>query len=196
MIVRFNDIRRGVSAIELENSINGVAHNNYATENTGGILVFKDPNLIDQSGNHQVISNVLDANNTDNFGTGFVSVVPRGTGALIVSNDDTVFQGNIIRNNDSFGIALLDQEAVNILAAPNPGPFPVPSADKDSFNNLIRRNVVTGNGTNHDEDRTPLGANLLLALGTDAGNQENCFQLNIVPAPTLIAPLGNVNDCD
>jgi len=194
--IRFNDIRRGVAAIEFENSVNGFGHNNYITENTGGVLVFKDPNLVDQSGDHQVLNNVIESNSTDNFGSGFVAVVPRGTGIMIVSNDNSLFESNIIRDNDSFGVLAIDQAAANTLV--DPDPFPVLSGDPDSFNNLIRRNHVLLNA--QDPDDVPVFADIAMAFGTDSGNQENCQTANIGSDGVLFStafPFGNdQNDCD
>ena len=161
-------------------------------------MVFKDPNLIDQSGGHQILNNVFESNNTDNFGTGFVSVIPRGTGILVVSNDDTLFEGNIIRDNDSFGILVIDQSAANTLV--DPDPFPVLSGDPDCFNNSMRRNHLGLNGLNVQAG-IPVNGDQVMALGTAGSTtKQNCFENNIgTPGELLITafPFGNdQNDCD
>jgi hypothetical protein len=66
----------------------------------------------------------------------------------------------------------------------------VQSGDEDSYNNLIRRNHVSGNGGN---SAAPVAANLALAISnTNGGDHENCFELNGVS----VAPLLGSNDCD
>ncbi len=195
--IRFNDIRRGVAAIEFENSLNGFGHNNYITENTGGVLVFKDPTLVDQSGDHLVLNNVIESNSTDNFGSGTVAVVPRGTGIMIVSNDNSLFEANIIRDNDTFGVLVIDQSAANTLV--DPDPFPVLSGDPDTFNNLIRRNFLLLNAQ-APQAGIPVFADIAMAFGTDGGNQENCQTANLGSDGVLFTtafPFGNgQNDCD
>src|SRR4029450_4259663 len=45
IVVRFNDVRLGVSGIEIENSGNAQVYGNYGSGNTAGLLVFKDGSL-------------------------------------------------------------------------------------------------------------------------------------------------------
>jgi parallel beta-helix repeat protein len=45
IVVRRNRVERNVAGIEIENSKNADVHDNVATQNTGGILVFDMPNL-------------------------------------------------------------------------------------------------------------------------------------------------------
>jgi len=191
IVVRFNHVRDAVAAIEIENCEGALVHNNISENNTAGLLVFKDPNLPDQdSHDHVVLSNVLQNNNTPNFGSGFVANVPSGTGMMIFSTDDSLFQGNIIRGNDQFGVALLDQQIINALV--DPDPFPVLSADQNSLNNKVRRNHFLANGQNGDPD-VPAAGDRVLGLGDDnGGNHNNCLSPNS-PGGTLF-PLTS-EDC-
>ncbi len=143
IVVRYNVVRDSVSAIEIENSANAQVYGNDATRNTAGVLVFKDGSLpIQLSECHEVHHNLLDANNTPNFGSGTVAQVPAGTGILLVSADTTSVHHNFARQNDTFGFTLVDQ----IIADFGP-PF---SADQDPEDNFIWANVFTGNGGNPD----------------------------------------------
>jgi parallel beta-helix repeat protein len=148
ILVRWNDARESVAAIEIENSGNARVYGNYATGNTGGMLVFKDGSLPVQLAQcHEVHHNVLENNNTPNFGSGTVAGVPRGTGLLIVSADSTLYHHNILRGNESFGLALTDAAF---------GGLPIP-AEQNPENNYIYDNWVTGNAGFPDETILPPG---------------------------------------
>jgi parallel beta-helix repeat protein len=167
IVVRFNEVRDSVAGIEIENCGNAQVYGNYATNNTAGLLVFKDGSLpVQLSQCHHVHHNLFEANNTANFGSGTVAAVPAGTGILIISNDTTPFHHNISRDNRTFGLAFVDQQ----IAEFGP-PF---SADSLPEDNYIFANVLLGNGSNPD-----------FAFGTDAlalfggGPAGNCQSGNV-----------------
>ncbi len=191
IVARFNTSEHNVAGLEIENSQNAFVHNNYLADNTGGLLVFKLPNLPKQdSDSHHIFANVSLHNNTPNFGIpgSTVSNVPRGTGLLIISNDDSVFDYNISEDNDSLGIALVDQKAVNLLVGGDPPPFPTTSPDQKAERNKIRNNHVEGNG---DNPESPVGGDVLMALVENDKPHGNCFQNNF-SLPQFV--LGD-NDC-
>ncbi|MEM7523475.1 MAG: parallel beta-helix domain-containing protein, partial [Pseudomonadota bacterium] len=68
IVVRRNRVAFNVAGIEIENSFHADVHENVATRNTGGILVFDLPNL-EQMGGHSVriFDNEIVDNDTDNF---------------------------------------------------------------------------------------------------------------------------------
>ncbi|HEY8514767.1 MAG TPA: parallel beta-helix domain-containing protein [Candidatus Binatia bacterium] len=185
IIVRFNDVRDSVAGIEVENCGNAQVYGNYATNNTAGLLVFKDGSLpVQLSQCHEVHHNLFEANNTPNFGSGTVSNVPAGTGMLVISNDTTPIHHNISRNNRTFGLAFVDQQTAEFGP-----PF---SADSLPEQNYIFNNILLGNGSDPD-----------FALGTDAlslfagapgsncqsGNIfENEFLFTLLPTCTLPPP--------
>lgn len=183
IVVRYNRVEDNVAGLEIENSIGAFVHNNYATTNTGGLLVFKLPGLpLQESHDHVVSHNVSDANNTDNFASGgAVQAIPRGTGFLILSNDQSVFEYNVARGNDTFGFLFLDQEAANLFGAG----FDPTSPDQKAQNNLVTLNEFTGNGANPD---APLGGNIgfLISEVGDPPDHGNCFVDNVT------GPLGDV----
>jgi parallel beta-helix repeat protein len=142
IVVRYNDIREGVAGIEIENCGNAHVFGNNSSLNTGGILVFKDPGLVNVSDCHAVHHNVMDSNNEPNFGSGTVGVIPAGSGLLIVANDSSTFNNNMIRDNDSFGIAMIDEF---LFAQVGGDPIsPDPTVD----DNYIFDNWISDNGTN------------------------------------------------
>ena len=98
IIVRNSRAEYNVAGIEIENSTFADVHDNVATNNTGGILVFDLPNLPVQGGrNTRVYANQIFANNTGNFAPegNIVAGVPAGTGLMIMANDNIeVFENN------------------------------------------------------------------------------------------------------
>lgn len=102
VIVRGNRASRNVAGIEIENTVGADVHDNTATDNTGGILVFNMPNLPMEGHSTRVYRNQIIGNNTRNFapaGTA-VSSVPPGSGILINSNDAVeIFDNDLAGNN-------------------------------------------------------------------------------------------------
>ena len=68
IIVKNSVAEFNVAGIEIENSYYADVFNNYASNNTGGILVFDLPDIPQQGGHHiRVFNNKSVNNNTDNF---------------------------------------------------------------------------------------------------------------------------------
>ncbi len=107
--VRNNEVFNNVTGIEIENSTNAEVYENYAHDNSGGILVFLLPNNPSKVGyNTRVYNNRIENNNHLNFGkpNSTVSKVPQGTGIMIMTADNTEVFNNTIKGNQSFGVAL------------------------------------------------------------------------------------------
>jgi len=82
VILRDNDVEYNVAGIEIENTSRADVHDNLATHNTGGILVFNLPGLqIKKGSGTRVYNNQMVDNNTDNFAPegNTVAMVPRGS---------------------------------------------------------------------------------------------------------------------
>jgi parallel beta-helix repeat protein len=92
-----------VAGIEIENSLNAAVFDNEAYNNTGGVLVFDLPDLVQKKGGFvKVYRNNIHDNNLKNFAPkgNIVGTVPQGTGVLILAtNHVEVFDNQIIRNN-------------------------------------------------------------------------------------------------
>ena len=175
IVVRYNETRDNVAGIEIENSSFASVHNNLSTANTTGLAIFKLPGLPVQSGdNHDIFHNVLNANNTPNFcGGGLVCALPRGTGLLMFSNDDCNIHHNIMTDNESLGMALLDQQMINALAG---NIFDEYSPDQTLEGNRFEHNIIVRNGGNPDMEATAgLSADLVYFHNGDA--DWNCFDL-------------------
>jgi len=103
VIVRNSRAEFNVAGIEIENTVGADVHDNLATNNTGGILVFNMPNLQVAGHGTRVFNNRIVANNTGNFAAkgAAVASVPAGTGVIINSNDEVEIFGNEIADNQT-----------------------------------------------------------------------------------------------
>jgi parallel beta-helix repeat protein len=110
IVVRRNRVEYNVAGIEIENSQRADVHDNVATNNTGGVLVFNLPNLMVQGGRGtRVYQNFIYENNFKNFAPkgNSVSTVPQGTGILVMGNDDVEIFRNTIERHNTTSIAVV-----------------------------------------------------------------------------------------
>lgn len=102
IIVRNSRAEYNVAGIEIENSMNADVHDNVATKNAGGILVFDLPDLPVKGGHStRVFNNQVVENDTQNFAPpgNIVAGVPTGTGVLLMANRDVhVFNNTFDKN--------------------------------------------------------------------------------------------------
>jgi parallel beta-helix repeat protein len=99
-----------VAGIEIENCINSDVYKCKAENNTGGILVFDTPGLPLHNGrNARIYDNDCISNNGTNFGkvSSMVSIVPPGTGIIIMGTDSADFYNNRIFYNKTVGISVI-----------------------------------------------------------------------------------------
>lgn len=108
IVVRRNRAERNVAGIEIENCIGADVHDNIATENTGGILVFNMPDLPQPGHTTRVFKNKIVKNNTTNFGREGTAVasVPAGSGVVIMSNDQVEVFDNDIADNKTANVVI------------------------------------------------------------------------------------------
>lgn len=110
IIVRNCLARHNVAGIEIENSLNAAVYHNEATENTGGVLVFDLPDLVEKKGGHvKVYENNIHHNNLPNFAPkgNIVAQVPKGTGVMILATNHVELYNNKIHYNNSVGTAVI-----------------------------------------------------------------------------------------
>lgn len=110
IVVRNSIARFNVAGIEIENCFNADVHDNVATKNTGGILVFDLPNLPQQGGhNVRVFDNIVAENDTPNFAPkgNIVASVPSGTGIMVMANRDIEIFDNVFDGNGSSNIMVI-----------------------------------------------------------------------------------------
>ena len=108
VVVRGCRAEQNVAGIEIENTIDADVHDNTATANTGGILVFNMPNLSQPGYGTRVFHNKVDANNLGNFGAKgtAVSSVPAGSGVVVNSNSLVEIFDNDITDHQSANVII------------------------------------------------------------------------------------------
>ena len=108
VVVRGCRAEQNVAGIEIENTIGADVHDNVATGNTGGILVFNMPNLSQPGHSTRVFHNKVDANNLGNFGAKGTAVasVPAGSGVVVNSNSLVEIFDNDVTNNATANVII------------------------------------------------------------------------------------------
>ncbi|MBX7456721.1 right-handed parallel beta-helix repeat-containing protein [Qipengyuania sp. 1NDH17] len=108
--VRNSIAEANVAGIEIENSRNALVEHNIATRNTGGILVFDLPNLPVMGGGNVIVrNNLVVANDTPNFAPpgNIVAGVRRGTGIMVMANEDVLIEGNVLSGNPTAPVMVI-----------------------------------------------------------------------------------------
>ena len=108
--VRNSIAEANVAGIEIENSRNALVEHNVATRNTGGILVFDLPDLPVMGGGNVVVrNNLVVANDTPNFAPpgNIVAGVRRGTGIMVMANEDVLIEGNVLSGNPTAPVMVI-----------------------------------------------------------------------------------------
>ena len=110
IIVRRNKVHDNVAGIEIENCIDADVYDNTSFHNTGGLLVFDNPDLPVKNGMRcRVHNNKIYDNNTDNFGAKGTSVseIPGGTGFIVMATNQCEIYSNEITNHNSVSGAVI-----------------------------------------------------------------------------------------
>ncbi|MCZ2123233.1 MAG: right-handed parallel beta-helix repeat-containing protein [Anaerolineales bacterium] len=135
-----------VVGVELENTVNGEVYNNYAHDNTIGMFSDLLPQLPSKVSLYtKVHDNIVENNNGANFGKpgSAVSLIPPGTGMLILAADHVEVYNNTMRGNKSGGLAMFNLtigfSAEEIDVGPNPE------------YNYIHDNIYENNGYDADK---------------------------------------------
>jgi parallel beta-helix repeat protein len=163
--VEKNHLSDGEIGIELENTRNSFVRGNKLSGNVTGMLVVVLPGLPTTSTENAVIErNVIRANNLPNpfpppppfFDD--LQLLPSGSGVLNVGGDAITIRDNVIIQNGSFGIGIVD----------NPFGFGPPD------DNRVLSNIVQRNGGNPDP-RAALSGDIVY----DGSGTNNCFAGNV-----------------
>jgi parallel beta-helix repeat protein len=159
IIVRHCKAERNVAGIEIENSIDADVHDNIATNNAGGLLVFDLPGLQLKNGKRvRVFKNQVLANNHANFAPrgNMVAEVAPGTGVMVMATDQVEVFANTIKDNQTYNLAI-----VSFLVTGKP----IEDKDKDydpiPEQIFVHDNLFAGGGTRPSGDRGQLLALLL-----------------------------------
>ena len=120
IVVRNSKAYHNVAGIEIENSINAEVYDNHSYDNTGGILIFDLPDLVQKKGdNIHIYRNLVENNNLTNFAPpgNIVGKVLPGTGVMVLATSNVHIYENMIRNNKSIGTGIVSyfitEEAIN-----------------------------------------------------------------------------------
>jgi parallel beta-helix repeat protein len=130
VVVRGCRAEQNVAGIEIENTIDADVHDNLATGNTGGILVFNMPNLSQPGHSTRVFRNKVDANNLGNFGAKGTAVasVPAGSGVVVNSNSQVEIFDNDVTNNATANVIVSSYFSTGYFntrgVQPNYDPYP------------------------------------------------------------------------
>lgn len=189
IVVRDCEAHSNVTGIEIENSVNALVENNYAHDNTGGILVFLLPNNPSKVGSDAVVrNNRIINNNLQNFGdpNSTVGKVQPGTGMLIMAADRTTVTENTIRGNDSFGLAVVSLA----IAFPKGTAFDVGATPEG---NRIFSNKFSENGRNPGGLVKQLGA-INVDILWDGSGWDNSFEQSDVKRFPMMLPTDNWPD--
>ena len=153
VIVRDSTVYGNVLGIEVENTINAEVYNNYAYDNTVGILIVLLPQLTSKiSANTKVYDNLLEANNHPNFAPGgAAAVAPAGVGILLVSTDNAEVYNNQLIDNKTTGVALFSLTGTGAWDAKE-----IDVGDKPE-NNRIYNNTYENNAYDPDPFIADLG---------------------------------------
>ena len=114
VIVKNCEAYHNVAGIEIENCIHADVFDNYAHENTGGLLVFDMPNLTQNGSTVRLYKNRSEENNYKNFAPkgNIVGEVPPGTGVMVMATKNVEIFDNDIENNKTMGIAIVSYKLV------------------------------------------------------------------------------------
>lgn len=156
--VKNNRVELNVAGIEIENSTHADVHDNTATNNTGGILVFNLPGLeVENGAITRVFHNEIFENNTENFAPAgnIVGLVPAGTGMAILAAHQVEIFDNNIHDNQAINLGIISYETTG---------NPITDASYDEYPTAISIHDNTFAGTS-DTPTGPLGALLISALG-------------------------------
>lgn len=110
IVVRNSTAEFNVAGIEIENSFDADVHDNVATRNAGGVLIFDLPGLPQQGGrNIRIFANRITSNDTPNFAPkgNIVASVPTGTGVMVMANQNVHVFGNTIGENASANVMIV-----------------------------------------------------------------------------------------
>jgi parallel beta-helix repeat protein len=187
--VTHNLVEGNVNGFEVSNSEDVLLEKNEVRGNTIGMAILFLPDIFPVHGDALRITvrdNHVHDNNKENTASegAILSTVPRGTGILNVGVDDSLFEGNLVENNEFIGIALVDY-----CLAVGGGPFDC-SVDPDVLaspgfvpkstaeNNQVLNNTLVDNGLNPDPSSpfAPLASDIGLLTFPDAHG--NCFDGN------------------
>ncbi|MFW5659023.1 MAG: parallel beta-helix domain-containing protein [Bacteroidota bacterium] len=178
VIVRNSLAEYNVAGIEIENTLNADVYDNTARNNTGGLLIFDLPGLVQKNGAKiRCYRNTIIDNNTTNFAPAGNSVgqVPPGTGSFILATKEVEFFDNQFLNNNVVSVAAISYEALGLV-----GGFQYDDSVYNPYSGaiFIHDNTIQATPMTPDVTR-PMGQFLFDLYGSDVPE----FILDGIPDP-------------
>lgn len=137
-----NETFGSVMGIEGENSRHILIENNYIHDNAAGVMLSLVPSLPVKTSSDMIVrSNFITSNNLKNFAPegSIAAGVPAGAGIFIFATDNIIIEDNIIRDNESVGIMVVDHNFI--------GGIPDPEMDPRPDRIQVLDNIFINNGT-------------------------------------------------
>lgn len=184
IIVRGNDVYGNVTGIEIENSVDALVEDNHVHDNAGGVLVFLLPNNPSKVSLDCVVrGNIIESNNHENFADpeAVVANVPSGTGVMLLAADRVEVTDNIIRDNDTVGVAVVGLDILydsRQRRAYDVDPIP--------DGNWIHDNQYSGNGKAPDAKAIQVGLEGADVAWDLAGYSNSFDEVGITTLPPVL----------
>ena len=183
VIVRDSVVYGNVLGIELENTVNGEIYNNHAYDNSLGIFVVVLPQLTSKiSMNTSVHDNVSENNNLENFAPegALARLVPSGVGILILGSDHNEVFHNVLRGNQTTGVA--------VFSLTGSGAFDVNEIDVGPLpeGNWVYDNTYHNNGYDPDPSVEELGVPVGDILWDGSGRDNRFDEQDASSFPPLL----------
>lgn len=137
-----NRMYKNVIGLEVENSSFIIVDKNHTYNNAVGILCLLVPGrTVTQSSNITLTKNHVRENNPPNFSAPpeQESILPSGTGILVLGTDKTLVQGNQVAGNNFTGIAVISTNIFGLFGFPIVGIEPNPD-DARIIGNHLKNN--------------------------------------------------------
>jgi parallel beta-helix repeat protein len=129
-IIKKSLVENNVVGIEVENTIGADIFENTARNNTCGIMVLDLQNLKQPGDKIRLFDNRIENNNGNNFAPpgNMASLVPAGTGIMLLASRGVEVFDNAIKGNNVVGLGLVSFITIQVLAGfpiedPNYNPF-------------------------------------------------------------------------
>lgn len=181
-----NEVFNNPTGFEITVSKEVLAKKNFVHHNTIGFGLYH-PNgaslpQLGNDGDWDLIGNIVEDNNFPNpVSGGLVGELPSGGGVLVLGVDRVTMKKNTITGNDFFGVALIDY-CIAVLGSAFDCSVNPPLADSSPSENVMIKNVVTGNGLNPPSGGFgPLASDILELGGTNNCYTDNVTNLTIPP---------------
>jgi parallel beta-helix repeat protein len=181
VVVRHNLVEDNVNGLGISNSEDILAFGNQARKNTTGIALLLLP-FLDSKDTRRVVvrDNWIHDNNRPNTAGpgGILSLIPPGTGILVLGADESLVTNNTVENNDFVGIAIADH-CPAVLGTDFDCSRVPPGVDPDSEGNEVVGNRLANNGKHPPRRRFGLFAADLVHVVSRGGGSRNCFDRNV-----------------